>query len=308
MPANFPEVWLARVIENLDNSDQAPWLDGVAELDADVHQMGENTATESNIIHIASTDFDVEVLINNNTYPIPIQVYEDGSLTFSLDKYQTKVVTVSDDQVMGASYDKIDVVTKKGTKAILSSKYGKAIHAIAPLSHTDKTPVLKATGVNGTDAPLVDETGRLMLTFDDLVRLKRACDKAKFPIEDRRLVLCTEHWNDLVLDRKRFGNMLVDYAKGKPAPIIASFELYMCLKTPRYTPEGKKRAYNSISDPTDKVSSVVFYKDGIAKKTGLTKQYFAKAETNPTGQTNDLAYRHYFLATPFRSEFIGAII
>ena len=71
MPANFPEIWLDRVIENLDNSDQAPWLDGVAELDADVSQMGENTATESNVIHIAATDFDVDVLINNNTYPIP---------------------------------------------------------------------------------------------------------------------------------------------------------------------------------------------------------------------------------------------
>ncbi|MFK7060944.1 hypothetical protein V3Q90_12550, partial [Flavobacterium oreochromis] len=98
MPANFPEVWVDRVRENLDNSDQAPWLEGVPELDADVSQFGENTATESNVIHIATTDFDVDILINNTTYPIPVQQYEDGTLSFSLDKYQTKVITVSDDQ------------------------------------------------------------------------------------------------------------------------------------------------------------------------------------------------------------------
>lgn len=314
MPANFPEVWLDRVIENLDNSDQAPWLEGVAELDADVSQMGENTATESNVIHIAATDFDVDVLINNNTYPIPVQVYEDGTLNFSLDKYQTKVVTVSDDQIMGASYDKIDVVTRKSTKKILSEKFGKAIHSIAPQSHTVKTPVLVADGntglfdSNGAPIILTDETGRLRLTYNGLVRFKKMCDDGGFSEEDRRLVLCNNHWNDLLLDRQNFGNQLVDYTKGKPAPVIAGFELFQYIKMPRYTAAGVKRAYNSIPTATDKVASVAFCKEGIAKKTGLTKQYFAKADTNPTGQTNDLAYRHYFLATPFKSEFIGAIL
>lgn len=308
MPANFPEIWLDRVIENLDNSDQAPFFDGVVELDADVSVLGENTATESNIIHIAATDFDVDVLINNNTYPIPVQVYEDGTLSFSLDKYQTKVVTVSDDQIMGASYDKIDVVTRKGSKSILSSKFGKAVHSIAPQSNTIKTPVLFTTGVNGTDAPLTAAGGRLRLTYDDLVRFKDACDAGKFSAEDRRLILCNNHWNDLLLDRKNFGNQLVDYAKGKPSPMIAGFELYQYIKMPQYTAAGIKKAFNSIPAGTDKTASVVFCKEGIAKKTGLTKQYFAKADTNPTGQTNDLAYRHYFLATPFRAEFIGAIL
>jgi hypothetical protein len=308
MPQNFPEIWVDRVIENLDNSDQAPWLDGVAELDADVTALGENTATEQNIIHLASTDFEVDVLINNNTYPIPVQVYSDGHLQFSLDKYQTKVVTVSDDQVMGASYDKIDKVTKNGTRSILTSKVGKAIHSIAPQIHSDKTPVINASGVNGVDAPLVGEGGRLRLTYDDLVRFKNACDKAGFSAEDRRLVLSNDHWNDLLLDRKRFGDKLVDHAKGKPAPVIAGFELYTYINMPYYSVGGAKRAYGSIPTGTDKVASVAFCKDGIAKKTGNTKQYFAPAATNPSGQTNDLAYRHYFLATPFRGEKIGAIL
>lgn len=307
MPANFPEIWVDRVIENLDNSDQAPWLDGVAELDADVTLVGENTTTEKNIIHLAATDFEVEVLINNNTYPIPVQEYEDGTLQFTLDKYQTKVVTVSDDQVMGASYDKIDKVTKSGTRSILTNKYAKAIHSLGPMATTAKTPVIYATGVNGTDEPILDGT-RPILTYDDLVRFKKACDTAGFSEEDRRLVLSNNHWNDLLLDRKRFGDQLVNYKKGQPAPVIAGFELYQYIKMPYYTAAGAKKAYGSVPAGTDKQASVAFCKDGVAKKTGNTKQYFAEAKTNPHGQTNDLAYRHYFLATPFRAEKIGAIL
>ena len=305
MPANFPEIWLDRVIENIDNSDLAPWLDGVPELDADVTQLGEGTASESNIIHVATTDFDVDVLINNNTYPIPVQQYADGTLSFSLDKYQTKVITVSDDQVMGASYDKIDVVTRKGTKSITSTKFVKAIHSIAPTSNAAKTPVMLATG--GPDA-LATAGGRLRLTYEDLVEFKSRCEAAGMPEGEIRLVLCNDHWNDLLLDRKNFGNQLVDYAKGKPNPMIAGFELFQYSKMPKYTAAGVKTAYGAVPGGTDKTASVAFVKEGIAKKSGLTKQYFVKAADNPSNQTNDLAYRHYFIATPFRAQMIGAIL
>ena len=305
MPADFPEIWLDRVIENFDNSDQAPWLEGVTELDADVTELGQGTATESNVIHVSTTDFEVDVLINNNTYPIPVQQYDDGTLSFKLDKYQTKVVTITDDQAMGASYDKIDKVTGKMTKGVTSSKYSRAIHSIAPQANTPKTPVLKATG--GV-AGLTDSTGRKILVYEDLVSFKNACDNAGIPEDGRRLVLCNNHWNDLLLDRKNFGNQLVDYAKGKPSPVIAGFTLYQYAKMPRYTDTGIKRPYNSITQTDDRTASVAFHVDGIAKKTGLTKQYFAKSDINPSGQTNDLAYRHYFLATPFRAALIGAII
>lgn len=305
MPANFPEVWLDRVIENLDISDVAPFFADIPELDADVTEMGEGTATETNIIHCATTDFDVDILINNNTYPIPVQVYDDGTLEFKLDKYQTKVMTVSDDQIMGASYDKIDVVTRKGTKKITSTKYSKGIHSVAPQSNTVNTPVMLATG--GPDN-LTDATGRKRLTYEDLVAFKQKCADGGFPVDDLRLVLCNNHWNDLLLDRKNFGNQLVDYVKGKPAPVICGFEIFQYSNMPRYSAANAKKPYNAIPAVDDKIASVAFWKEGIAKKTGLTKQYFVKAENNPSGQTNDLAYRHYFLVTPFRAKYIGAIL
>ncbi|MCH4831655.1 hypothetical protein E5F92_002690 [Flavobacterium columnare] len=263
MPSEFPEVWLDQVIEDLNNTDQAPFFDGIPELDADVSEFGAGTATESNKIHVSTTDFDVDILINNNTYPIPVQVYDDGTLDFKLDKYQTKVITLSDDQTMGAAYDKIQVVTGKGVKKINSTKFAKGIHSIAPQSHTINTPVLAATG--GPDN-LQDATGRKRLTYEDLVNFKQALADAGMPTDDVRLVLCNNHWNDLLMDRKNFGNQLVDYVKGKPAPVILGFELFQYANMPRYTAAKVKKPYNSIPDSTDKTASVAFGKEELQKK------------------------------------------
>ena len=304
MPTNFPEVWLDRVIQNLDNSDQATFLEGVSELAVDVTQINEGQASEKNKIYVPTTEFEVDVLINNNTYPIPFQEYDDDTIEITLDKYQTKVVTVKDDDTIGASYDKIDVVTKSATRAVVTNKYKKAIHSIAPQTHSIATPVMAATG--GADA-LADASGRLRLTYEDIVAFKQLCDDGGWPAENRRLVLQNQHFNDLLLDRKNFGNQLVDYKKGSPAPVISGFEIITYTTMPLYTALGAKKAYGAIAEEGDTVASVAFVVDGIAKKTGLTKQYFVEAKINPTRQSNDLSYRHYFVATPFQNKKIGAI-
>lgn len=72
MPKNFPEIWEQRVRQTLKSGDTADFLDGVNELDGDVQQMG-----EENVIHIPTTEFSPDVLINNKTYPLAVQDYDD---------------------------------------------------------------------------------------------------------------------------------------------------------------------------------------------------------------------------------------
>lgn len=307
MPQNMPEVWLDRVINNMTKADQAPFLEGIAEMDVDVSQMGEGTITESNIIHVPTSEFAPDILINNTTYPIALQAYTDDAVTIQLDKFQTKVVTLTDDQVLGASYDRIDNATRKTVQKLASEKFSKAIHAIAPTINTANTPVITATGGGGV-TPLTDPTGRLRLVYEDLVALKGKFDKIKgCPVVGRRIVLCVDHYNDLLLDRKNFGDQLVNYKAGTTAPIIAGFEIFQYENMPVYT-SGSKKAYGAIPLATDKTASVAFLVDNIAKKTGATKQYFTAAKDNPTTQTNQLAYRHYFIAVPFQATMIGAIL
>ena len=288
MPKNFPEIWEGRVRQTLENGAVADFLDGVSELDGDVTQMG-----EENIIHIPTSEFNPEVLINNKTYPIAIENYTDDEVIVKLDKYQTKATKVTDDQIIGASYEKIDAVTKAHTNAINARKYKKAIHALAPDDNAAKTPVLQIAGTE--------------CTYEDLVALKDKCDELEWPEEGRRLVLCNKHWNALLKDRKNFGDQLINYKKGEVAPIIAGFEIKKYIASPHYAGTNKK-AFGEVPASGDKPASVCFVVDNIRKKTGLTKQYFSEAKSDTVNQANLLNYRHYFIAVPVEKKFIAALI
>lgn len=287
MPANFPEIWEGRVRQTLENGEVADFLDGIQELDGDVTQMG-----EENVIHIPTTEFSPEVLINNSTYPMAIEDYDDDTVIVKLDKYQTKPTKVTDDQVIGANYDKIDAVTRSHTNKITTTKYKKALHALAPEGNTPETPVVALAGAD--------------CTYDDVVNLKSALDDAGFP-DDRRLVLCNKHWNDLLKDRKNFGDQLVNYKKGEVSPVICGFEIKKYVAAPTYNGTTKK-AFGEVTASDDKPASVVFVKENIRKKTGLTKQYYSEAKNDPENQANLLNYRHYFIAVPVEKKHIAALV
>ena len=306
MPANFPEVWSSRVIQLLTTQNVAPWLDGIPELDVELTVMAEGSASEANLIHLPIETFQPEVLINNSTYPIAVQSFTDTEVIIKLDKYQTLATSLSDDQIIGASYARIDSATRGHVIQINSSKYRKAIHAQAPASDTAKTPVVV---VDYTTLPADHKgTDKANLLFEKIVELKGKFDDEEVPEENRRLVLSTKDVNILLLDRNRFGNQIANINTGKIESVIAGFNTYSYVANPRYTAAGVKKPFGAVKESTDKIASVAFHKDNVAKKTGLTKQYFSKASEAPTTQTNLLNYRHYFIALPAKNEMIGAII
>ncbi|MDK7376151.1 hypothetical protein QP519_11495, partial [Weeksella virosa] len=143
MALNFPEIWSKRVRERLSSLTNAPWLQGVEELDLDVTVMGEGSASEQNLVHIPIALVDPKVLINNTTYPLTVVSYDDTGVTIKLDKYQTEPTSVSDDAIIGASYSKIDATTRGHVRNIIEKKYQKAIHALAPDKDDALTPIVK---------------------------------------------------------------------------------------------------------------------------------------------------------------------
>ena len=273
MAMNFPEIWEKRVHQTLSQGGTADFLDGVQELDGDVMEMGEN-----NVIHIPTTEFKPDVLINNSTYPLLVQSYTENEVTVRLDKYQTKPTKVTDDQTIGSSYDKIDAVTR----------------ALAPTQNTAATPVLTLAGTE--------------CTYNDLVALKAKCDKAGWPLAGRRLVLCFDHYNALLKDRERFGDQLINYRQGQVSPVIAGFEIKTYEQHPYYSSAGQKIAFDQVPTSSDKPASVAFVVSAVRKKIGLTKQYYSEAKQDPTNQANLLAYRHYFIAVPLENKYIAALI
>ena len=158
MDGVLTEVWTGELIKALRAGDKATFLDGLP----DYSQYAEN-----DVIHMVDVGGDPDVLVNNTTYPISVQQITDTDAVFSLDKFQTKPTSITDDELYALSYDKMASVKERHAQALLVKKYAKAIHALAPDGNAAKTPVLKTTGeLEGGGA-----TGRRMLQRSDIIAL-----------------------------------------------------------------------------------------------------------------------------------------
>ncbi len=287
------EVWTGELIKALRGYLDASWLNGVPD---------QSSVVNNDVIHMVDVGADPAVLINNTTYPIDIQELEDGDKTFSLDKFQTKVVPVTDDELYALSYDKMARVKESCANALNDAKYYKAAHALCPTENTDTTPVLKTTGEK--DAT----TGRLKLTLKDIVALKRALDKMGVPSIQRRLVLCPDHVNDLLETEQTFKEMYsinrTDGTVGK----LYGFDIYESNYNPTYSTAGKKNAVGATAKTGEFQASFAFYVPRVFKATGSTKMYYSEASTDPQNQRNLISYRHYFICLPKKEDAGGVIM
>lgn len=192
----YTEIWTGEMVKHLRRGLEASWLDGIPDA---------SSVVKNDVIHLVDVGVDPDVLINNTTYPIPIQELEDGDIAISLDKFQTKVTPITDDELYAISYDKMSRVKESHGNSITDSKFAKSAHAMCAQRNTATTPVLKTTGAR--DA----ETGRIKLCMQDVINLKRALDKLQVPTAGRRLVLCSDHVNDLLETDQRFKEQYVTH-------------------------------------------------------------------------------------------------
>ena len=279
------EVWTGELIKLLRSGLDGSWLQGISD---------QSSLVNNDVIHMVMAGIDPTVLVNNQTYPIQIQELDDGDKTFRLDKFQTKVIPVTDDELYARSYDKMARVKESCGNAINDAKFAKAAHALCATKNTATTPVLKTTGER--DAA----TGRIKLCVDDLVAMKRALDKLHVPAEDRRLVLCPDHVNDLLETNQAFQQQYnIDRNDGKVGKLYG-FDIYEYASNPTYSTTGEKNALGAETKTGEFQCSFAFYTKRVFKATGSTKMYFSPAESDPQNQQNLLSYRHYFICLPMK--------
>lgn len=286
----FTEIWTGELVKQLRGGMTASWLDGVSDYSA---------AVNNEVVHLIDVGGDPDVLINNTTYPIATQELEDGDIALGLDKFQTKKTAVSDDTLFALSYDKIGSVIERHGDAITIAKFKKAAHAVAPQSDTDTTPVIPTSGEAGAD-------GRKKLVRADIIALKRRLDAKGYPAVGRRLVLCSDHVNDLLEEDQKFRDQYYNYTSGKIANMYG-FEVYEFENCPFYTKEGTKVAFKTTPGGTDHQASFCFYTKRLFRAQGSTKMYYKDAATNPDNQANEVNFRHYYVVLPKKNEAIGAI-
>lgn len=290
------EAFEKRVVTALSHADEADFLNGAE--DVSQYVTGDD---EVQVIHRSYLGVKPDVLINNSTYPIPEQALDDEDIPIVLDKYQTKATPVTDDQLYAAIYDQIDAVNKSHVASITERRYDKAIHALAPATHTAATPVIITTGEADP------ETGRKKLTKKDLIAFRRALGK-KFR-KGWRLVLCSDHANDILEWDEHFDKQYADRESGMITKKYG-FEIYEYAENPWFTVATKaKLAFGAVpDDAVASEASVAFYVPRVVKASGKTKFYFSQSATDPKMQRNLMNYRTYWIAMPTRMEMIGALV
>lgn len=294
----YREIWTGKVKEEMSALEKSTWLDGIE----DFSQYVSNVGDEMQVIHAVYMGVLPDVLINNTTYPIAIQELGQEDMPITLDKYQTKSTPITDDELYALSYDKIATVKGKHSKAISRNKFKKAIHALAPGSNTAAMPVLLTTGAD-------DGTGRKKLVVADLITLKNAIDALEIPEEGRRLVLCTDHHNDLLASDQSYRDYIFNTKSGKVTDLLYGFEIYSYVGNPYYTPSTKvKLAFGAVPADTDRKASVFFSLERAAKASGWVKMYFSEAKSDTLYQRNLMNFRHNYIVMPTREEARGAII
>lgn len=288
----YTEIWTGEVVKSLRGGLDGSWLDGIPD---------QSTLVENDVIHLAKIGVQPDVLVNNKTYPIPKQVIDDEDIAIKLDKFQTKRTPVTDDELYAISYDKMTRVKELHTEAITDKKFAKAAHSLCANKHTAKTPVLVTTGDPDPN------NGRRRLTWNDLVALKESLDKLGVPDANRRLVLCPEHVNDLLLVSQSFQTQYnIDRNTGKIGH-LAGFDIYTYSRTPVYSATGEKKALDATAAAGEFNCSFAFYTQRVFKATGSTKMYYREATLDPENQENMVNFRHYFIAMPKVSD-AGAVM
>ncbi len=286
------EVWTGETVKALREFLAGSWLDGIPD---------QSSIVNNDTIHLVDVGVDPDVLVNNTTYPIPLQALDDKDITVQLDKFQTKVTPVTDDELYALSYDKMARVKESHANAIADAKFAKAAHALCAQSHTKTTPVLTTTGA------IDPATGRRRMTMTDLVNLKAAMDRLKVPTTGRRLVLCPDHVNDLLMTEQSFREMFNINREDGSLGRIYGFDIYTYGSNPVYTTGGVKKAVGAGQNDGEFQCSFAFYVQRVFKATGSTKMYYSEAATDPEHQRNLINFRHYFIAMPKKQD-AGAVI
>lgn len=284
------EIWLPFIMENFYPVQS--WLTKGRDMSALV---------DNNKINLAEAGVLPQVLINNNTYPIPVASRTDSPLELPLDTLDTENTIVRNVEAMESSYNKIQSVTNGHQTALRLMSYRRAAHAYAPSANTAKTPVLIATGGD-------DGTGRKRLTLKDLAKAQTRMEEIDGidPDVQKTLVLCSKHKEDLILEDltlfKQFANL-----KNGTVLNLFNFDISVYNGQAVYnTATGAKKAFGASSAGTDSLATSFFFVDDEVMRADGDYDMFVTYKS-PEQRGDIVGFQKRFIALPMRNKGIGAI-
>lgn len=244
---------------------------------------------EYNTINLSQIGADPNVIKDNSTWPLTITKRTDSGIQIPLATFDTEPTFVTNVEEMETAYDKCESVAKQHANALRAKACLSAAYNIAPLQNTANTPVLATTGADRGD-------GNKAMTYNDILNLRLAFNKADYPMEGRVLLLSPDHEADLLKEDANRYNQIMTTGH------LAGFKVYTFNGNPTYTAAGKKNAYGVM---TGKPSSVAFLSSEVMRAMGDINGEPEKRWADYRGWL--LGFQMRFVAMPFRSKGIASI-
>lgn len=274
------EIWISEILEGFypDGS----FLSEPSDLSAFV---------EYNTINLADAGADPNVLINNTTYPIPVNTRTDIPHAIPLDTFDTENTVVRNIEEIESAYDKLASVVRQHKNSLLATASKKAAHAYAPNADSVYTPVLPASGSSGSKIKL-----------DDIITLRNRFDKVNMPNQGRVLVLHPDHFAQL---QKEDMLLFKGFMQNDPGFNLFGFKVYVYSDTPKYDKTNGTKLPYGASSANETISSVTFVNSEVMKAMG-TIEMFA-IQNDPQVRGDIIGFQMRFIAMPKRNKCIGAI-
>jgi hypothetical protein len=286
------EIWISRLMELFYPT--APWLARAQDFSGNV---------EYNTINLADIGADPVVLVNNTSYPIPFTDRTDVPLALPLDYYDTTGSVVRNAEQAQLAYNKMDSTVKQHGKALAKTQSAKAAWNFAPQANGSFTPVLPTLG-NPKASYAVG--ARLPFSFRNIIAAAAAFDAIDAPTDNRILVLCTQHKQDLLNEDVNLFKGFTDYKTGMIGQLYG-FDIYVSTQTPKYNnTNNTKNTYGAAPAGTDAVASFFFQADEVMRACG-TMDMFSRLR-DPEARGDIVGFQQRFIALSIRGKLSGAVV
>lgn len=299
MPGVNQEIWTDVLVQDFQATEKAAWLGEIP--DESRHVIASKGTND--IIHLVDVGIDPEVFTDNIPSPIGYQQQVDGDIPIQLRTHVTRATSITIEEMQYITYDKIRLVQAKHKRSVMNRKHQIAAHTLTPASNTSSTPIFTTTGDN-------DGTGRKRLKFTDLLTLKKAFDDQKIPLNERVLVLSSEHYNDLLHEclaaTKPTGHLAYDDA-GVLSQRLQGFKTFLYIDVPLINVSALTRAsFGTVEDTNNKQASFAYHSKDMFRAAGRTWNITDPVNT----QTHASAYnvRHNYIVTPRKQRGIAGIV
>lgn len=283
------EVWTGVMIKSLREAlENIGWYKLIRSYDEYV---------DNDTIHFVELGGDPKVLVNNTTYPLGVATLADADKPVALDNYETEATAIGDKELDTISYDKLGSVKERHKEIVAAKIVAKALHALAPQTHSPEAVVNLTTGA------VADEGGRKKLSLADLRLLKKTFDGWRIPQGERILVLCPDHVQDLLGESESFMRQYnLDNVNGRVGRLYG-FDIYEYTETPAYTVANKtKLAFGAIVGSGARQASIAFHSGSCMRAMGSLVTYQSDAKTDPLHHRHLFNVRQRAICAPLRSK------